>query len=84
MEQNKENSENPNGILNDEFPFDLTPHEDIQAAVQAIAVIEELDLVLLDEQSANKVIEIKKMALDITYQAIMEIYQANKYGTQYY
>jgi len=77
MEQKEGITEDQNGLLE---PFDLTPHEDIQAAALAMGVVEELDPMLLDEADEFMLKEIRKMAMIITYQALYEIYEANMYG----
>jgi len=77
MEQKEGITEDQNGLLE---PFDLTPHEDIQAAALAMGVVEELDPMLLDEADEFMLKEIRKMAMIITYQALYEIFEANMYG----
>jgi hypothetical protein len=78
MEQKEGIAENQDGLLE----FDITPHEDIGAAALAVGVVEELDPLLLNEEEAQMVMRIKKMALYVTYQALTEIYHANCYATQ--
>lgn len=78
MEQKKGFTEDQNGLL--EPPFDITPHEDIQAAALAMGVIEDLDPLLLDEADSFMLKEIRKMAMIITYQALYEIYVTNMYA----
>ena len=75
MEQEERDTENKDGLL---IP-DITPHEDIQAAALAMGVVEDLDPLLLEEEDAYIVREIKRMSIAITYQALLEIYQANLY-----
>ena len=58
----------------------LSPHDDIQAANQAIGVIEDLDIALLSEEDRLYVQGIRRMALLITYQALWEIFDANFYN----
>lgn len=77
MEQKEGLTEDQNGLLE---PFDLTPHEDIQAAALAMGVVEELDPMLLDEADEFMLKEIRKMAMIITYQALYEIYESNMYA----
>ena len=79
MEQKKGLAEDQDRLLE---PFDIIPHEDIQAASLAMGVIEELDSLLLTEEEAEMVNRIKKMALYITHQALWEIYDANNYGSE--
>lgn len=62
------------------FEFDPTPHEDITASLQALGVIEDMDLVLLSETESKMVERIKKMSLIITYKALKEIFEASHYG----
>jgi hypothetical protein len=69
-------------ISDDIQEFDITPHEDIGAAALAVGVVEELDPLLLNDDEAEMVMRIKKMALYITHQALTEIYQANCYATE--
>ena len=76
MEQKEGITENQDGLL------ELTPHEDIQAAALAMGVIEDMDSLLLDNEEAQMVKSIRKMALTITYQALFEIHEANWYGSQ--
>ena len=76
MEQKEGITENQDGLL------DLTPHEDIQAAALAMGVVEDMDSLLLDDEEAQMVKAIRKMALTITYQALFEIHEANWYGSQ--
>lgn len=78
MESEKGIAEDKDGLLE----FDITPHEDIQAAALAVGVVEELDPLLLNDDEAEMVMRIKKMALYVTYQALTEIYHANCYATQ--
>jgi len=78
MEQKEGIAEDKDGLLE----FDITPHEDIGAAALAVGVVEELDPLLLNEEEAEMVMRIKKMALYVTYQALTEIYEANCYATQ--
>jgi hypothetical protein len=67
-------------LIDDVFPFDPTPHEDITACIQAMGVIEDMDTLLLSEEEAEMIEQIKKMSLLITHQALSEIFEANKYG----
>ncbi|NBS61897.1 MAG: hypothetical protein EBT26_07680 [Microbacteriaceae bacterium] len=67
-------------LIDDSLPFDLTPHEDITACIQAMGVIEDMDTLLLSEEEAEMIEQIKKMSLLITHQALSEIFEANKYG----
>ena len=60
----------------------LSPYEDIQAALQAVGVIEDLDPVLMDSQQAEMIRQIRLMSLKITYQALSEIYEANLYASE--
>lgn len=76
MEQKEGITENQDGLL------ELTPHEDIQAAALAMGVVEDMDSLLLDNEEAQMVKSIRKMALTITYQALFEIHEANWYGSQ--
>lgn len=62
------------------FPFDPIPHEDITACIQAMGVVEDMDTVLLSESEAEMVEKIKRMSLLITYQALKEIFEASQYG----
>ena len=78
MEQKEGIAEDKDGLLE----FDITPHEDIGAAALAVGVVEELDPLLLNEEEAEMVMRIKKMALYVTYQALTEIYHANCYATE--
>jgi hypothetical protein len=77
MEQEKGIAEDQNGLLT----FDPTPHDDIQACTQAMGVIEDLDLALLSEDEAAMVRQIRKMALQITHQALYEIFEGGCYAT---
>jgi hypothetical protein len=45
-----------------------------------MGVIEDMDTLLLSEEEANMIEQIKKMSLLITHQALSEIFEANKYG----
>jgi hypothetical protein len=76
MDQEERPTEDQNGLLV------LSPYEDIQAALQAVGVIEDLDPVLMDSQQAEMIRQIRLMSLKITYQALWEIYQANLYATE--
>jgi hypothetical protein len=76
MDQEERVTEDQNGLLV------LSPYEDIQAALQAVGVIEDLDPVLMDSQQAEMIRQIRLMSLKITYQALWEIYQANLYATE--
>jgi hypothetical protein len=76
MDQEERLTEDQNGLLV------LSPYEDIQAALQAVGVIEDLDPVLMDSQQAEMIRQIRLMSLKITYQALWEIYQANLYATE--
>lgn len=67
-------------LIDEVFPFDPTPHEDITACIQAMGVIEDMDPILLTEREAKMVEHIKRMSLHMTYQALKEIFEANKYG----
>lgn len=78
MEQKEGIAEDQDGLL------DPTPHEDIQAAALAMGVIEDMDSLLLDDEEAQMVRYIRKMALTITYQALFEIHEANWYGSKDY
>lgn len=78
MEQKEGITENQDGLL------DPTPHEDIQAAALAMGVIEDMDSLLLDNEEAQMVKAIRKMALTITYQALFEIYEGSWYGSKDY
>ena len=62
------------------FPFDPIPHEDITACIQAMGVIEDMDTVLMSDEEVEMVSGIKKMSLLITYQALKEIFEASQYG----
>lgn len=68
-------------LIDEVFPFDPTPHDDITACIQAMGVIEDLDPLLLSDSEGRMVEKIKKMSLVITYQALREIFEANQYGT---
>jgi hypothetical protein len=74
MEQTEGIAEDQDGLL------DPTPHDDIQAAAQAIEVVELYDPALMSEEEQSYIYGIKKMALLITYQALYEIFEANFYG----
>jgi hypothetical protein len=76
MEQEERIAENQDGLLS------ISPHEDIQAALQAVGVIEDLDPILMDSSQAEMIRQIRLMALKITYQALWEIYEANLYATE--
>jgi hypothetical protein len=76
MDKEERVTEDQNGLLV------LSPYEDIQAALQAVGVIEDLDPVLMDSQQAEMIRQIRLMSLKITYQALWEIYQANLYATE--
>jgi hypothetical protein len=76
MDKEERATEDQNGLLV------LSPYEDIQAALQAVGVIEDLDPVLMDSQQAEMIRQIRLMSLKITYQALWEIYQANLYATE--
>ena len=76
MDQKEGITEDQDGLLV------LSPYEDIQAALQAVGVIEDLDPVLMDSQQAEMIRQIRLMSLKITYQALWEIYQANLYATE--
>ena len=78
MEPKEGITENQDGLL------DPTPHEDIQAAALAMGVVEDMDSLLLDDEEAQMVKAIRKMALTITYQALFEIHEANWYGPKDY
>ena len=60
----------------------MSLYEDIQAALQAVGVIEDLDPVLMDSQQAEMIRQIRLMSLKITYQALWEIYEANLYASE--
>lgn len=79
MDQEKRTTEDQDRLLS--CP-DFTPHEDIQAALQAVGVIEDLDPIIMDSSQAEMVRQIRLMALKITYQALWEIYEANLYATE--
>ena len=66
-------------IFEDEI-LQPTPHDDIQAANQAIGVIEDLDIALMSDEDRSYVQGIRRMALLITYQALWEIFDANFYN----
>jgi hypothetical protein len=76
MDKEERATEDQNGLLV------LSPYEDIQAALQAVGVIEDLDPVLMDSQQAEMIRQIRLMSLKITYQALWEIYQANLYASE--
>lgn len=76
MDQKEGITEDQNGLLV------LSPYEDIQAALQAVGVIEDLDPVLMDSQQAEMIRQIRLMSLKITYQALWEIYEANFYASE--
>jgi hypothetical protein len=76
MDKEERATEDQNGLLV------LSPYEDIQAALQAVGVIEDLDPVLMDSQQAEMIRQIRLMSLKITYQALWEIYEANLYATE--
>jgi hypothetical protein len=76
MDQKEGIAEDQDGLLT------LSPHEDIQAALQAVGVIEDLDPIIMDSHQAEMVRQIRLMALKITYQALWEIYEANLYASQ--
>lgn len=76
MDQKEGITEDQDGLLI------LSPHEDIQAALQAVGVIEDLDPVLMDSQQAEMIRQIRLMSLKITYQALWEIYEANLYASE--
>ena len=78
MEPKEGITENQDGLL------DPTPHEDIQAAALAMGVVEDMDSLLLDDEEAQMVRSIRKMALTITYQALFEIHEGSWYGTKNY
>ena len=55
--------------------FDLpTPHEDIQAAANAIYAIDGIDLSLISKASAQRVRRIHSMSLKIIYEQIKYIH----------
>ena len=76
MDQKEGTTEDKDGLLI------LSPYEDIQAALQAVGVIEDLDPVLMDSQQAEMIRQIRLMSLKITYQALWEIYEANLYASE--
>lgn len=76
MDQKEGTTEDQDGLLI------LSPYEDIQAALQAVGVIEDLDPVLMDSQQAEMIRQIRLMSLKITYQALLEIYEANLYASE--
>ncbi len=61
MDQKEGITEDQDGLLV------LSPYEDIQAALQAVGVIEDLDPVLMDSQQAEMIRQIRLMSLKITY-----------------
>lgn len=79
MDQEKGITEDQDGLLDS---FQLSPHEDIQAALQAMGVIEDLDPIIMESNQAEMVRQIRLMALKITYQALWEIYEANLYASE--
>jgi len=79
MDQEKGITEDQNGLLDS---LQLSPHEDIQAALQAMGVIEDLDPIIMESNQAEMVRQIRLMALKITYQALWEIYEANLYASE--
>lgn len=79
MDQEKGIAEDQDGLLDS---FQLSPHEDIQAALQAMGVIEDLDPIIMESNQAEMVRQIRLMALKITYQALWEIYEANLYASE--
>lgn len=76
MDQKEGTTKDQDGLLI------LSPYEDIQAALQAVGVIEDLDPVLMDSQQAEMIRQIRLMSLKITYQALWEIYEANLYASE--
>lgn len=76
MDQKEGITEDQDGLLI------LSPYEDIQAALQAVGVIEDLDPLLMDSQQAEMIRQIRLMSLKITYQALWEIYEANLYASE--
>lgn len=60
MDQEKGIAEDQDGLLDS---FQLSPHEDIQAALQAMGVIEDLDPIIMESNQAEMVRQIKLMAL---------------------
>ena len=76
MDQKEGITEDQDGLLV------LSPYEDIQAALQAVGVIEDLDPVLMDSQQAEMIRQIRLMSLKITYQALWEIHEANLYASE--
>jgi hypothetical protein len=79
MDQEKGITEDQNGLLDS---FQLSPHEDIQAALQAMGVIEDLDPIIMESNQAEMIRQIRLMALKITYQALWEIYEDNLYASE--
>ena len=74
MDQTEGIAEDQDGLL------EPTPHEDIQAAAQALELSQSFDPALLSEEEQAYIYGIRKMSLLITYQALYEIFEANFYG----
>lgn len=66
-------------VVEDEIP-EATPHEDIQAAAQALELSQSFDPVLMSKEEQGYIYGIRKMSLLITYQALYEIFEANFYN----
>jgi hypothetical protein len=74
MEQEERLTEDQDGLL------EPTPHEDIQAATQALELSQSFDPALMSEEEQAYIYGIRKMSLLITYQALYEIFEANFYS----
>lgn len=66
----------------EDFPINMSPHEDIASCFAAISTLSEYDSAMMDQEERQMIKEIRMMCLYILHIGIHEIYTSNFYGKE--
>ena len=61
-------------------PINFDPHSDIASALNSLNAIADMDPVIMDDDEAEMIRQIRFMALFIVYTGLREIYEQNNYS----
>ena len=66
----------------EDFPINMSPHEDIASCFAAISTLQEYDSAMMDEEEREMIKNIRTMCLYILHIGVSEIYTSNFYGKE--
>lgn len=74
--------ETPNTSDSEDLEFEAVYGESdgeiISAAYNAFAMVESIDTAMMSKKERDRVIEIRRMAIELVYNSLTNIYEANK------